>query len=390
MASRIKVDEVTNTAGSGSVSFPAGGASFTGNVNITGNIDFSGQLLQNGSPFVTLPTQDATNLGAVLRSGGDSNTAYWDNFQGEGTAEGASQARYKAGFNITRGFSCCGYRGAQSWRNVNRLVHSTFTQTNLGDLSAQSGAYIDGKPNTSMTAFIFATGNSWDATTSYVSKINMNTESNAGAASSMSSSRNRCSAMGRDFVYAYVHGGGSNSSNTVRYNLSTEASNNSTSNPSGSQNNPACGQGATVGWIRQGGAYAYNFSTESYTNWTDSPGTDGSNKTLSSRNGFSYWNTCGGYRTSCDWHLRDSYTGGRMASVSKQGITTGEESMHTGNEYGFICGQYDGNQNNNGYLFTYASHTFQRDSRMDRSGISGSASAAGVEFGTLMYGYTGM
>ena len=42
--------------------------------------------------------------------------------------------------------------------------------------------------------------------------------------------------------------------------------------------------------------------------------------------------------------------------------------MHTGNDYGFICGQYDGTQNNNGYLFTYASHTFPRDSRMDRSG----------------------
>ena len=79
-----------------------------------------------------------------------------------------------------------------------------------------------------------------------------------------------------------------------------------------------------------------------------------------------------------------------MASVSKNGITTGEESMHTGNEYGFICGLYDGSQINNGYLFTYASHTFQRDSRMDRSGISGSASAAGIEFGTLMYGYLGM
>ena len=389
MASRIKVDEVTNLAQSGSVSFPAGGATFSGAISVTGNINFTGELLQNGSPFVTLPVQNADNIGAVLRSGGTTETAYWDT-SGEGSQIGGSQAKYKAGFNITRGFSCCGYRGAQSWRNVNRLVHATYTQTNLGDLSAQSGAYIDGKPSTNMTAYIFATGNSWDSTTSYVSKINMNTESNLGAATSMSSSRNRCSAMGRDFVYAYVHGGGSNSSNTVRYNLSTEASNNSTSNPSGSQNNPACGQGATVGWIRQGGAYAYNFSTESYTNWTDSPGTDGSNKTLSSRNGFSYWNTCGGYRTSCDWHLRDSYNGGRMASVSKQGITTGEESMHTGNEYGFICGQYDGNQNNNGYLFTYASHTFQRDSRMDRSGISGSASAAGVEFGTLMYGYTGM
>ena len=87
--------------------------------------------------------------------------------------------------------------------------------------------------------------------------------------------------------------------------------------------------------------------------------------------------------------MRDSYNGGRRANVSKNGLTTGEESMHTGNDYGFICGQYDGSQNNNGYLFTYASHTFTRDSRMDRSGPPGTASAAGIEFGTLMYGYTG-
>ena len=388
MASRIKVDEVTNLAESGSVSFPTGGASFSGNVGVTGNIDFSGQLLQNGTPFVTLPTQTADNLGAVLRSGGTSGTAYWDE-SGEGSQMGGSQAKYKAGFNITRGFSCCGYRGAQSWRNVNRLVHSTFTQTNLGDLAAQSGAYIDGKPSTTMNAFIFATGNSWDSTTSYVSKINMNTETNAGAATSMAATRNRATTMGKDFTFAYVHGGG-NSSQLVKYNLSTEANSLNTTHPDGTQNNPAGGQGATVGWIRGGGARSFNFSTETFVSWPDSPGTDGTNKTLSSRNGFSYWNTSGGYRTSSDWHLRDSYNGGRRANVSKNGLTTGEESMHTGNEYGFICGQYDGNQNNNGYLFTYASHSFTRDSRMDRSGITGSASAAGVEFGTLMYGYTGM
>ena len=56
--------------------------------------------------------------------------------------------------------------------------------------------------------------------------------------------------------------------------------------------------------------------------------------------------------------MRDTYTGGRLANISKNGLTTGEESMHTGNDYGFICGQYDGSQNNNGYLFTYASPTF--------------------------------
>ena len=239
-----------------------------------------------------------------------------------------------------------------------------------------------------MVGFIFATGNAWDSTTSYVSKINMNTETNAGAATAMSATRNRATTMCKDFTFAYVHGGG-NSSQLVKYNLSTEANSLNTTHPDGTQNNPAGGQGATVGWIRASGARSFNFSTETFVSWPDSPGTDGTNKTLSSRDGFSYWNTSGGYRTSSDWHLRDSYNGGRRANVSKNGLTTGEESMHTGNDYGFICGQYDGNQNNNGYLFTYASHSFTRDSRMDRSGISGSASAAGIEFGTLMYGYTG-
>ena len=349
MASRIKVDEVTNLAQSGAVAFPTGGANFTGAIDVQGNINFSGTLLQNGSPFVTLPTQDATNLGSVLRSGGTSGTAYWDNASGEGSVTGSSQAKYKAGFNITRGYTCAGYRGGSSWRNVNRLVHSTFTHTILGDLLTYSGGYIDGKPSTSMKAYIFATGNSWDATTNNVSSISMVTESNTGLATNMAATRNRATSMCKDFSYAYVHGGG-NSSQLVKF----------------------------------------NFSTEVFHYWTDNPGTDGTNKTLSSRNGFSYWNTGGGYRTSNDWHVRDYFTGGRQASVSKNGITTGEESMHTGNEYGFICGQYDGNQNNNGYLFTYASHSFQRDSRMDSIGTSGRASAAAVAYGDLMYGYTGM
>ena len=388
MASRIKVDEVTNLAQSGAVAFPTGGANFSGNVDVTGNIDFSGQLLQNGSPFVTLPTQNADNLGAVLRSGGTSGTAYWDTETGTGTAFGADQARYKAGFNITKGYSCCGYRGGNSYKNVNVLTHSTFTQVNLGDLANWSGAYIDGKPSLNFTGFVFATGDNWNATTNQVSKINMNTNTGAGAATSMVGTKHRATAMARDFNYAYVHGGG-NSSQMIKYNLNTEANTFGTTHPDGTQNNPASSQAATVGHIKTGNARTYDFTTEVFRSWPDAPGTDGTNKTLSSRDGFAYWNTAGGYRTSSDWHLRSTYTGGRLANISKNGITTGEESMHTGNDYGFICGQYDGNQNNNGYLFTYASHTFQRDTRMDRSGPPGTASAAGIEFGTLMYGYTG-
>ena len=332
MASRIKVDEVTNLAQSGAVAFPTGGANFSGNVAVTGNIDFSGDLLQNGSPFVTLPTQDATNLGSVLRSGGNTGNAYWDVDGGTGTIAGADQARYKAGFNITKGFSCCGYRGGTSYKNVNVLTHATFSQSNLGDLTNWSGAYIDGKPSLNFTGFVFATGNGWNTTTSQVSKINMNTSSNAGAATSMAGTKHRATAMSKDFNFAYVHGGG-NSSQMVKYNLNTEANAFSTTHPDGTQNNPASSQASTVGHIKTGSARTYNFSTESFTSWPNGPGTDGTNKTLSSRDGFAYWNTGGGYRTSSDWHLRSTYTGGYLANVSKNGLTTGEETMHTGNDY---------------------------------------------------------
>ena len=46
MASRIKVDEVTNLGGSGTVSFPTGGASFGGNVTVSGDVNFTGNLLR--------------------------------------------------------------------------------------------------------------------------------------------------------------------------------------------------------------------------------------------------------------------------------------------------------------------------------------------------------
>ena len=66
-----------------------------------------------------------------------------------------------------------------------------------------------------------------------------------------------------------------------------------------------------------------------------------------------------------------------MANVSKNGITTGEETCTQVMSMDLFVDSMMVTQNNNGYLFTYASHSFTRDSRMDRSGISGSASAAG-------------
>ena len=91
----------------------------------------------------------------------------------------------------------CSYRGGNSWRNVNDL-YTLHLLKQLGDL-AYSGGYIDGKPNTNVLKGMFATGNSWDATTNQVSSINMVTESNAGLQTAMAATRNRATSMCDDF-----------------------------------------------------------------------------------------------------------------------------------------------------------------------------------------------
>ena len=50
----------------------------------------------------------------------------------------------------------------------------------------------------------------------------------------------------------------------IKYNVDTEANSLNTTHPYGTQNNPASGQGATVGWIKTGGARSFDFSTETF------------------------------------------------------------------------------------------------------------------------------
>ena len=60
MASRIKVDEVTNLAQSGAVSFPTGGANFSGDVAVTGNLSTTGSFDSNIGGF-TEEKQESNN-----------------------------------------------------------------------------------------------------------------------------------------------------------------------------------------------------------------------------------------------------------------------------------------------------------------------------------------
>lgn len=380
MASELRVDQLKYTA-AGQATTPNISLNNDGSCTFGGNIDIgNNDLLVNGQPFSTLPEQipegqEGTTIGAVLKS--DGVNAYWE-----------IVVNFEDGFAITRGYPAAGYRSSSSWRSVNRVQHSTFTVSNLGDLLTYSDAYTAGAQDAQMRAYVYCTGNNWNTNSSNVSTFSMVTETNAGTFTNTPTPRNRTSVMKRDFRYAYICGDNGDSPN--RHDL-VNGSMSSVGGSGGSGgNNPACGYGETKGMYKQGGnAYLYDFATQSWSGWGSAPGTDGTNKTVSSRRNFSYWNTGGGYQTNAAMQRRDSTTGSNIQSVGKPG-TTGEETFHTGMDYGFMNGMYNGAQNNQGGSFNYSTHSFQFNSSLNAQGTSGRASAAAIEYGTLATGYTGV
>jgi len=378
MASELRVDQLKYTA-AGSSTTPNISLNTDGSVTMGGDLDIgSNDLLVNGQPFSTLPEQiasgDGATIGAVLKS--DGTNAYWEII-----------VNFEEGFAITRGYPAAGYQSSSSWKNVNRLQHSTFTITNLGDLLTYSDAYTAGAQDASMRGYIFCSGDNWNTNSSNVSTFSMTTETNAGTATAMATARNRTSVIKRDFKYAYVCG--DNGDNPDRFDLTTGSTTTIPGSGGSGGNNPACGYGEDNGMYKQGGnGYLFGFSTQSWTSWGSPPGTDGTNKTVSTRKGFSYWNEAGGYQTNTAMTRRDTASGSNLQSVGKPG-TTGEETFHTGMDYGFMNGMYNGAQNNTGGSFNYSTHSFTFSSSLNSQGPGGRASGAAIEYGTLANGYTG-
>lgn len=379
MASELRVDQLKYTA-AGQSTTPNISLNTDGSCTFGGDIDIgNNDLLVNGQPFSTLPEQVATGegatVGAVLKS--DGTNAYWEII-----------VNFEDGFAITRGYPAAGYQSSSSWKNVNRLQHSTFTMSNLGDLLTYSDAYTAGAQNAQMRAYVYCTGDNWNTNSTNVSTFSMVTETNAGTATSMSTGRNRTSIMKRDFKYAYVCG--DNGDSPDRFDLTTDTVTTIPGSGGSGGNNPACGYGENNGMYKQGGnGYLFDFATQAWSGWGSAPGTDGTNKTVSTRKGFSYWNEAGGYRTNTAMTRRTISSGSNLASVGKP-ATTGEETFHTGMDYGFMNGMYDGAQNNTGGSFNYSTHSFTLSSSLNSTGPGGRASGAAIEYGTLATGYTGV
>ena len=361
---------------------------------VGGNINFTGSLYQNGSIFKTLPDQNATTDGSVLRTRYNSSTssyeAYWTHdLDSNYRLENPDQWSFR--YIINRGYTVAGYQNANPWRNGNRTVHSSDVTISLGDVIDYSGAYIGGSHN-GVNLFVYNCANSWLPASSTTCSMSMITETNRGLNSSWNDTRARSySGAWLDFMgNQWRNNGGRNraynssgNGNTSRHDLNTEAM---ISEIGGSITYVSHAEGEFFAWLSQG-QNRFEFSTETFTAWSSyspAPGCDGINKHQATRIGFFYCSE-GGNTDRNVTKRRDSDAVYLRTGITKP-ETGGEENLHTGMNKGYCISNYNYAQNNNAWIYQYYNDVirFADGTLTYRKGIPGASSGTGQEGGDMM------
>lgn len=363
-------------------------------LNVTGDINFSGNLYQGGSIFKTLPTQNATTDGAVLRTRYNSSTssyeAYWTHdLDANYRLENPDQWSFR--YIINRGYTVAGYQNANPWRNGNRTHHASDVTISIGDVIDYSMAYSGGSHN-GVNLFVYNCNNGWLPTQATTCSMSMITETNRGLNSSWNDTRARnYSGAWIDFMgnqwrtnggrnRAYIT---SDEGNTSRHDLNTEAM---IAEIGGAISNVSHAEGEYYCWVSTG-QYRFEFSNETYTAWSSyspAPGSDGFNKHQATRIGFFYCSE-GGNTDRNVTKRRDSDAVYLRTGLSKP-ENGGEENLHTGMNKGYCVSNYNGAQNNNAWIYQYYNDVirFADGTLTYRKGIPGASSGTGQEGGDMM------
>lgn len=363
-------------------------------LDVKGDINFSGSLYQNGAIFKTLPTQNATTDGAVLRTRYNTSTsafeAYWTHdLDSNYRLENPDQWSFR--YIINRGYTVAGYQNANPWRNGNRTSHPSDVTISIGDVIDYSAAYIGGSHN-GVNLFVYNCANSWLPAASATCSMSMITETNRGLNSAWNDTRARSySGAWIDFMgnqwrtnggrnRAYITSG---NGNTSRHDLNTEVM---LSEIGGALSHVSHAEGEYYAWVSSG-QHRFEFSTESYAAWSNyspAPGNDGFNKHQATRIGFFYASE-GGNTDRSVTKRRDS-----DAVILRSGISKpengGEENLHTGMNKGYCVSNYNGAQNNNAWIYNYYQDVirFADGTLTYRKGIPGASSGTGQEGGDMM------
>ena len=312
---------------------------------------------------------------------GNSPSGEWEILGGKGP--------FKYRTIITTGYALGGYKSGTPWKNVARMMHSTDTCTNLGDLLSYAGSYTAG--NCSLTtAWLYSSNGSHPGYSSQTVAMNMVTESNAsyGGAMNMQTGRGDCAAMFQEHYFGYIASGGSNYTDT--HNLTTGTMYTSSQYSGGftwstaDSSSAFSGELAGYAWDNSNGKKAI-FSTDTSVatmacqNSGSVWGAHGQQKGICSKVGKGYAGNEGSYASGYNLRRWQHSNDTNIGNVSKPIGNSGEENFDMGQDWQYMMGMYDGLQNNRGWKFSYSTDSGSELSGGSlRSGIPGSSSGHGA------------
>jgi hypothetical protein len=327
------------------------------------------QIYPNG----VLPTPSSTDRGAPMYSNG---TSMFFSYPGAVSATPGTGWRYRTIF--THGFICAGYKGFNTWRSVNKTWHATDTTYYCGEQLDRAGAYIDGVFS-DYNGYVFGTTDTWQGGSTHVSSINLHNgvmrQNSAGLRSSTNSNFGYNDGQGAtsdlggwNLANSIAIGGaatniqgqvgyriGGGRTDVEKLHMPTEIMyGSSITLGSGGQSTAGWG-GDQKAWLAMSGSVrqTITWSNDSVSTWSSGLdiASDGQNKTLGTKYGHFYAGM-GGNTDSRISKISES-TGTGIASLTKlRGY--GEENQQMGQDWGYMLGQYDGQQNNHTVKTTYS------------------------------------
>lgn len=330
-------------------------------------------------PAGVLNAPVTASSGAPLTN--DGTNTFW-------TYPGASGATPGAGWRyrtiLTHGYVAAGYKGSNPWRSVNKTWHQTDTTIYCGEQIDRVAAYIDGTFS-DYNAYVHGTGgfqtnntatscyNLFSGTMRQALSRNFqffgsgsapygydgNDPKNQGITYGsnaapydghggwdMSTARYNHSCASTQINGAgYVYGGGTTV--TEKMNFPTEVMYTTTATPITWSATAAIGgetRAYIVGNNSTSACYYMTFSNDTFTTWGYNGGyNEGYNKSLMSKWGFFY---TGAYenRNTTRWKFNDS-TGAYISALTKLS-NFGEEQQQMGQDWGYMLGCFNGQQNN--------------------------------------------
>jgi hypothetical protein len=335
-----------------------------------------------------VPATPDASRGAFLMSTGTSGTGYgWAYIGGSTTGIAIDNSAWRYRSIYTHGYIACGYKGSNPWRSVNKTWHPTDTTFYCGEQIMNTQSYTNGTWS-DYNGYIVANGG-MSASGSVVASYGLHN----GTCRMYSGDGYSSSGISYDYV------GNDPKNEGLSYGSAGFGSHVGGMRMDRNRVDPCCAEDikGQSGWIVGGGSSVtsrLNFTSEvMYAGWDS--GTDGigdgasgelrgwfawpatyryvtwSNSTWSGTGVWGNWSRdgqCNTQSTKYGWHYignGSNVTSGKSKFRDSDGVTLtnfnkvrayGEENVEEGQDWGYIMGHYDGQQNN---------HTIKQDHSTD-------------------------